>query len=132
MRVSTDGLVRLTLEELMSLPICHLISGVDADGSCTLASCGTPTTISGFTEWISRTDPVVTLGWDWRLAAKSGTPFWTRLGTPRTNVLLIGSDGEEKTWAQSLVQVGTVVDALPWADMVPKVLSAFPYRVETY
>lgn len=126
MRVSTDGLVRLTLEELLSLPICHLVSGVDADDSSTHASCGSPTTISGFTEWISRTDPAVTLGWDWRLVSKSGAPFWTRLGAPRTNVLLIGTDGVEKTWAQSLVQVGTMVDALPWTDMVPQVLSSSP------
>lgn len=122
MRVSTDGLVRLTLDELMSLPIFHLLSGLDADDSCMLAACGSPTTISGFTEWISRTHPAITLGWDWCLVSRSGTAFWTRLGAPRTNVLLLREDGVEKTWAQSLEQVGTVVDALPWAEMVPEVL----------
>lgn len=126
MRVSTDGLVRLTLDELMSLHISHFLSGLDADDSCILASCGCPTTISGFTEWISHTHPTVTLGWDWCLVSKSGTAFWIRLGAPRTNVLILGEDGVEKTWAQSLEQVGTVVDALPWADKVPEVLGTSP------
>lgn len=126
MRVSTDGLVRLTLDELMSLPIFHLLSGVDVDDSCMRSSCGSPTTISGFTEWMSRTHPAVTLGWDWCLVLKSNVAFWTRLGEPRTNVLLIHEDGVEKTWAQSLEQVATVVDALPWADLVPEVLGTSP------
>ena len=126
MRVSTDGLVRLTFDELMSLPIFNLLSGLDADDSCMLASCGSSTTISGFTEWISRTHPTVTLGWDWCLVSRSGTALWTRLGTPRTNVLLLREDGGEKTLALSLEQVGAVVDALPWACMVQEVLGTSP------
>jgi Domain of unknown function (DUF4902) len=132
MQVSTDGLIRLTLDELMSLPIRHLFSGVDGDPSLGPSSCGRPTTISGFTEWASHTQPLVTLGWDWCLSPTSGSLLWSRLGEPRTNVLLTHEDGAEKSWAQSLEELGTVVDALPWSDEVPKLLGTSPDAGTTY
>ena len=64
MRIAANGLIRLSIEELLSTPITHLVSGVDVDDSPKLSTCGKATSISGYTEWVSTSDPIISIGWD--------------------------------------------------------------------
>ncbi|HEX6706156.1 MAG TPA: DUF4902 domain-containing protein [Albitalea sp.] len=124
MQRSPDGYIRVSLDELLSLPIIHLMSGIDADEHLPTEACGRLTTICGYTEWVSETQPAITIGWDWCLAPDAYTGRRRRIGAPRTNVLLTDDSGADKPWPQSLECIGTVVDALPWSELVPECLSA--------
>lgn len=115
-----DGLLRLSIDELLSLPIHHLVSGVDTEFSGSappaIRECGRETVISGYTEWVSLSSPVVSIGWDWQLQLLfAHTPFrWVRFGLPRTNVMLVNAAGWDSPWTKNLELLSTVVDALPW------------------
>jgi Domain of unknown function (DUF4902) len=124
MQLSLDGLIHLTLEELLSTPINHLISGVDLDENNRFKSCGTVTTISGFTEWSSVAKPSFTLGWDWQIQTTIYGYQLNRIGLPRSNLLLTKKDDEDISWEKNLEILGSVVDALPWRDLVPGAVSA--------
>lgn len=116
MQIASDGLVRLSIDELLSTTLEHLISGLDMESDSPNILCGRRTTISGFTEWVTRTTPFITLGWDWGVDVGCGGYRWIRLGWPRTNVLLIDEYGQDKPWQKSLEHLATIVDALPWRD----------------
>jgi len=122
MKLASDGLVRISISELMSVPIVHLMSGADHVELLSEDACGRATVLCGHTEWVSQTDIVVSIGWDWRVDSIEGLLRWSRIGPPRTNVLLIDDNGFDKTWSQSLEHIGTIVDALPWAESVADVV----------
>lgn len=50
MRISLNGLIRLSIAELISTPMTHLVSGVDVEDGPKLSTCGTATSISGYTD----------------------------------------------------------------------------------
>lgn len=124
MRVSQDGLIRASIDELLSLPIVHLMSGLDVEDRLPASACGRETTISGYTEWVTQTEPPITIGWDWYLCAGTGAgnTCCRRVGPPRANVMLVDDSGDDKPWHQNLECLGTVVDVLPWAEWVPRTL----------
>lgn len=121
LQVSPDGLLRLSIDELLSLPIHHLMSAVDTDLALSPGTaCGSQTTISGYTEWVSASCPVVSIGWDWHICMWAAQrPFtWCRLGQPRSNVMLVYSSGSDTGWRKNLELLATVVDALPWQEQL--------------
>ena len=136
MHLSSDGLLRLSIGELLSLPIQHLMSGVDAETALhrvqLTQACGRPTQISGYTEWVTASVPAVSIGWDWQLQLQPAPqwwsqpllaqpPFcWARLGPPRTNIMLVYAAGGDTGWHKNLALLGTVVDALPWQDRLQR------------
>lgn len=119
---SEDGFVRLSLDGILRVPLVHLLSGTDRDlhGQ---PRCGMPTSICGYSEWVSRTMPRISLGWDWRLSWTPGLIGLVRVGSPRSNVLLIDRHGVDFGWQFNLEILGTVVDALPWREDTGRALS---------
>ena len=124
MHLSPDGLIRLTVDQLLSTPLEHLVSGVDLDANGQAASCGTQTSLSGYTEWISTRDPTISIGWDWRLQTLASGVRWVRVGLPRSNLMLTQDTGTDATWHGNLEILGTVVDALAWKEILPHVVAA--------
>ena len=116
MHSSADGFLRMTLEDVLALPFTHLISGLDEPCDDRLATCGSRTTSSGYTEWVASTDPPVTVGWDWVVDAGDQRMRWTRVGPPRSNLLLVDRTEHPYDWAKNEAVLGTVVDAIPWQD----------------
>ena len=110
-----DGYVRMTLHEMRTLSLVHLVSGLD-EADRALPRCGARTTITGYTEWIGGTGMDVTLGWDWRVDMSGPLPLWRRCGTPRSNVMLLDGGGRDVEWRKNLMLLGAVVDRLPWAE----------------
>lgn len=126
MRISSDGLIRLSIEELLSTPISHFVSGVDLEGCQKLSSCGKATSISGYTEWVSKRAPIISIGWDWCIRLTSSGPLWTRVGLPRSNVMLVDATDGDADWEKNLEILATVVDALPWREHLLQAVAA-PY-----
>ena len=126
MQLSSDGLIRLTVDQLLSTPLVHLVSGVDMEtmGPGPAPACGTLTSLSGYTEWISSRAPVISIGWDWCLQISVTGVLWVRVGLPRSNLLLMHDTGRDTTWQGNLEILGTVVDALAWREVVPNVVAS--------
>jgi len=124
MHISPDGMLRLSISELLSTPITHLITGVDEDAARSPEACGTVASISGYTEWVSSSTPAITIGWDWYIQLTIDQPFWTRMGLPRSNVMLVDAAGYDSGWERNLEILATVVDALPWRELIPDAVAA--------
>lgn len=116
MDITAEGLIRISIAELLQVPFTHLMSGYDDD--LPAVPCGSSTHISGYTEWVSAQQPAITIGWDWTINTINPPPFWQRVGLPRTNVLLVDEHGQDKPWEISLEHLATVADALPWHEFV--------------
>ncbi|WP_091934552.1 DUF4902 domain-containing protein [Propionivibrio dicarboxylicus] len=100
--LSQDGYVRLSTSEFLSMSMRHFLSGVDTDPVERVAECGARAAITGYTEWVSTSQPAVSIGWDWSLRITAGVPRYVRDGLPRSNMMLIdpvsGRDlGDEAT-----------------------------------
>jgi len=115
MRLSAEGLIRLTVDELTSTSLVHLSSGIDEQGQ-PARICGRATSISGYTEWISQQRPVITLGWDWCIRAASGSAHWQRLDSPRSNIIVVDGALRDMGWKRNLWVLASLVDALPWEE----------------
>ncbi|WP_083944756.1 MULTISPECIES: DUF4902 domain-containing protein [unclassified Variovorax] len=71
--VYLDGLLRLSSPALQTLRLTHLISGIyDEPIVPGVRTCGRPTTITGYTEWIDAAGSPATLGWDWEIRCMPG------------------------------------------------------------
>jgi hypothetical protein len=121
MHCTADGFLRMTLEDALCLPFSHLISGVDEFTGDGPTPCGSRTTLSGYTEWITGTNPPVSIGWDWAVDAER----WIRVSPPRSNVLLVDLEAVPYDWEKNQAVLGTVVDAIPWQEQA---LSAVALR----
>jgi hypothetical protein len=114
MQTGSDGLVRLTLEEVLSTPLTHVLSGVDPELDAERLRCGTTTSITGYTEWQSARAPVIVMGWDWKCVCGADEPRLARVGAPRCNLILVDDDAAEVDWERQLAILGTVIDAMDW------------------
>jgi len=65
-----DGFLRIALDDLLSVNLTHLVSGLDEDYSAEIHQCGTVTSIMGYTEWVGQApDATISLGWNRNLEA---------------------------------------------------------------
>jgi hypothetical protein len=114
--LGSDGYVRLSLSSLLKIPLEHLLSGLDDDLMNAAPQGAQISVISGHTEWLSRTEPVLTLGWDWELHGVNGHASCQRTGLPRSNIMLIGDANEDLGAEQTATLLAGAVDALPWQE----------------
>lgn len=84
MRLSDDGYVRLDFEDLLQASLSHLIS-INEETRFSAAY----THIFGYTEWVSMTTPVISVGWDWKLSHDDRFIKIVRIGQSRSNLMLV-------------------------------------------
>lgn len=113
-----DGFFRIALDDLLSVNLTHLVSGLDEDDPAETHHCGTATSIMGYTEWIGEAPgAAISLGWDWRLEQHQlGGVTCVRVGLPRSNVMLVDAKNRDYGWNRNLEALATVVDAMPWSN----------------
>lgn len=116
--VSEDGYIRLSFRELQTVPLVHLVSGLDDDAPVTGFSGAMPTDIAGYTEWVSLQEPAVTLGWDWQLRCSPAGISLQRTGEPRSNLMLHDASGTDIGYRQTTLQLEVFIAALNWQETV--------------
>lgn len=118
--VSDDGYIRVLFEIFLSIPIKHLLSGLDEEeaSSSFLSEGATLSAITGYTEWVSTTLPALSIGWDWQLKASHGRPYCERLGEPRSNVMLIDVCCRDLGVAKTTLLLEKAIDKLAWQEQV--------------
>ena len=115
---SEDGYLRMTLETLFSIPLVHLLSGLNDDSPILPQEGASITHISGYTDWISTTLPVITLGWDWLLDVPKAFSLYIRLEAPSSNVMLIDALQLDFGFEKSSLLLGKAIDELAWQEYV--------------
>jgi hypothetical protein len=115
-RVSTDSYVRMTHESLLSISLVHLLSGVDLDSlDVNVREGASFTNISGYTEWVSITTPLISLGWDWWLDTQQDGFVLRRIGAPRSNIMIVDSMMQKDLDYTSVsMLLEDVIDNLNW------------------
>lgn len=122
--VSDDGYVRMPAAMARTLRFAHVLSGLDDDCPEHCMEGGCIQSISGYTEWLTDTDPVITVGWDWRLDPTGTTPGYVRHGSPRTN-LMARDDQMAKDLGDLRTEalLAALIDRLDWQSTVRRYLS---------
>ncbi|MBU2807200.1 DUF4902 domain-containing protein [Acidithiobacillus ferrooxidans F221] len=119
-RLSPDGYVRLTLEQFQWIPLVHLLSDLDHDEYPPLHEGASQTHISGYTEWVSETAPVITLGWDWRMEGASGQARYLRTGLPRSNIMLVDDQRQDLGPAITAKLLEAAIDKTAWPAVIQR------------
>lgn len=119
LKVAADGYIRLTFDEFRRIELVHLISGLDEDERPLLREAAVATDITGYTEWVSATEPVISIGWDWMIRiSRDRRSFYDRIAEPRGNVMLVDIHGQDFGPGKSATLIETVIDDMPWQDVV--------------
>ncbi|MEJ1389243.1 MAG: DUF4902 domain-containing protein [Candidatus Sedimenticola sp. (ex Thyasira tokunagai)] len=116
--LSDDDYVRLSLATLQTIRFKHLFSGLSKESIelPALQHDGLGE-ISGHTEWVSSIEPVISIGWDWRLAVVDRSIHYDRMPTIYSNLMLVGGSNDLGS-AQTKKILGGVVDAFDWQRVV--------------
>lgn len=121
--LSEDGYIRLPPLLFRATELRHLMSGLD--GPATPQRIDSDTEIVGYTEWVSLTNPVITVGWDWRLAAVGSTPGCVRIADPFSNVMFVDDRSRDLGSVRTAQLLSEAIDQRSWS---PTVLAAIATR----
>jgi hypothetical protein len=113
--ISSDGYIRLPRAQLPSVQLEHLISGLDEDRPAMSPDGAVPTSITGYTEWLSKEQAVViSIGWDWQMDAGAGGMKLTMLFEPRSNIMLQDESGNDLGHVQTAATLAEWIDTRDW------------------
>jgi hypothetical protein len=112
--ISPDGYIRLSLTQLGAVKLIHLTSGLDEDMPACTAESAAATAITGYTEWVTDTTPVISIGWDWIMHVRDGMIGLTRLGEPRSNCMLQNDTDDDLGPARNSTALAGFVDTVAW------------------
>jgi hypothetical protein len=90
--VSPDGYIRLPFNHFSEMEFVHLTSDFDPDFLVELNIQAVPAITAGFSEWVSTTQPAISLGWGWFVHNRSRR-LLVAPDVIRSNVMLIDVRG---------------------------------------
>ena len=120
-----DGYLRVSGEELLRVRLEHLLSGLDdeAPSHTSLGAGATAATLAGFTEWVGHWRPAISVGWDWQAGDAPGAVHYRRVGSPRSNLMLVDARGRDLGFELTAFRVGLWLDQHGWQSTVAGFLS---------
>lgn len=119
--LSRDSYIRMSLEELSDLPFVHLASDCDAGFLAELQMQTVPASAAGFSEWISATKPVISMGWGWFIHSRSGQMLPAPDGV-RSNLMFVDVRGYDLGTAATSNLLMTWLATYPWQAEVASAL----------
>ncbi|MCW7538951.1 DUF4902 domain-containing protein [Aquabacterium sp. A7-Y] len=121
-----DGYLRLNWSALREASLVHLFSGLDLEYDPP-PRCGEVTGfISGYTEWVSREEPSISLGWDWRLDVETGLPQLA-VASVRSNVMLVDDEQADLGVSITMHLLNKRLQLLDWEATVAAALGMRRY-----
>jgi hypothetical protein len=114
--ISPDSYIRLSFDLMRNTSLVHLMSGLDEDNPSLTIDGAVPTTITGYTEWVSEGSAPLTMGWDWQLNVDGNDVRMERISEPRSNIMLLDNALHDCGPAKTSALLETVIDALAWQD----------------
>lgn len=92
----------------------HLWSGLDPEDSPSLHTGAIETRITGYTEWVSETTPVLSLGWEWQLRWAADHVHYLRVGSCRANIMLVDAFYKYYGTVETSRMLQAVIDETDW------------------
>lgn len=122
--ISPDSYIRLTFEELRQISLVHLISGIDEDTPVLLQKGVSFSEITGYTEWVSNTEPAISIGWDWIIQTLQAKNFhYKRVSEPRSNLMLIDAQQCDLGSVKTAILIEIILDEMNWQSVVQQYIS---------
>jgi len=121
--ISHDGYIRLSLRHLDELPFIHLDSAFDPEILEELQARTIPACHAGYSEWISNTDPAISIGWSWFVHADSRR-ILPAPEAVRSNVMLVDARGYDLGPAETSMMFATWIATREWTPAVQDVLDS--------
>ncbi len=113
MELSDDGFIRMVFDDLMRTQLFHLISINEEDSFI-----APYTKIFGYTEWVSQTPSIISIGWDWTLKHDDRIIHIARTGLPRSNLMLMDNFECDIGLDQTLHLISQKIDSTAWEAIV--------------
>jgi hypothetical protein len=112
-RLSDDGFVRMVFDDLLKTSLSHLISITEETRFS-----APDTHIFGYTEWVSLTTPVISVGWDWKLSHDDRFIKIVRIGQPRSNLMLMDFTQDDIGLDNTEALINQKIDMIAWEMLV--------------
>lgn len=104
----------MTFESFQQLQMVHLCSGIDDDRPIASGAGAHASTITGYTEWLSRTEPAITIGWDWEVIGVRGKARLIQTGTPGRNLMFVDQNDRDLGTAQTTAMLVDWLNTFHW------------------
>ncbi|MES9859197.1 MAG: DUF4902 domain-containing protein [Sedimenticola sp.] len=116
--LSDDGYVRLSSSLLQTIEFKHHFSGLDDEANGLAKHQDEELSeIYGYTEWVSSTNPIISVGWDWHLTLINRRICYERVSTISSNLILVGDNGDLGSKQTEILLEG-VMDTSDWQRVV--------------
>jgi hypothetical protein len=115
--LSKDNLIRMSYSELAAIQLEHMYSCRDTDLLDELQNRGIAAEEAGFTEWVSLTDPAVSIGFCWYLVMGDSGRIKIVPEPVRANVMIVSSLGYDIS-NDNDAALRSILDTLAWEDCV--------------
>jgi Domain of unknown function (DUF4902) len=112
-----DGYIRVSLKRLAILQFVHVTSACDKSLLAELLANAVPARAAGYTEWISKTTPFVSLGWDWYRDDVSRRCLLIS-NDVRSNIMLVDARGYDLGMHRTAHFVASWLGVLDWQAVV--------------
>jgi hypothetical protein len=114
--LSADGYIRLNLQQLTQVQLHHLHSSLYTEHNPDQACATSMTDIEGYTEWVSQSQPCISIGWDWQVQYRTGATHYSMVGKPFTNLLLQNNQQQDFSTDESLSIQAIWLNTLNWQE----------------
>jgi len=112
--MSQDGRIRLNCKQLIFVDLHHLHSCLEPENPTSLSDYDRFSTIQGHTEWVTKTEPCISFGWDWELNTGNQKINYTITGHPYSNLQIIDRSNQDLSPPASQELLKKFIQNLKW------------------
>jgi len=113
----------MTFESFQRIGISHLFSGIDDDRPPINGVGANYSAITGYTEWVSNSSPVITIGWDWAMTRGETNASLVHAGIPGTNLMFLDQQNQDLGPEITRQMLSTWLCIFRWQSETMKALS---------
>lgn len=109
-----DFFVRLTVEHTRRLVWRHARTEIEEPGNDTRGNAldGQASTLGGYSDWVTDTDPPLLISWDWEMRATGELVFNPH--SIRTNLMLVDAQGRDLGHSRTQALARECLSRLAW------------------
>ncbi|GAA3928407.1 DUF4902 domain-containing protein [Litoribacillus peritrichatus] len=121
--LSQDGYIRVTQSVLKTIALKHLDSGIYDDPVAIHHNQNITCEVTGYTEWISETIPLLSIGWDWKLDYKKQSLAYVMTGNPYSNVIVQDNNFSDLDQYDSLNFLSDLINKIEWSSQISTLIT---------
>lgn len=114
LRISKDGYIRLNEKILRSIDYHLFSSGLYEEPLNSECINDRQSELVGYAEWVSKTIPKISIGWDWLFDCKRHQPSYVMVGLPYSNIILQDKNGKNLEAEMGLKILASFIKNWDW------------------